>query len=183
MSDKPSYGRSPNSQYSTSKLSGLELAAAAAAAPGPSQLPQVSKAVSFVPSAPSASSVPSHSLSRTTSAPPLTTGPNPRTNTKGKTIYSTPFKTYQAPIHKSHKVFIDSHSPPNHPDNRPIRYLAVLQRTEVCAKCFAAEPTLCTCVKLTTARIAPSLVTNSPIVCRSPPPGWEKRLPNADYQT
>jgi hypothetical protein len=142
-SDKPYTGRSQSYQYSNQKLSGLEHAAAATTAPASSTSPPP-KAVTFAPPAPP-SGVPSHASSpRPTPAPPSATGPNPRTNTKGKTIYSTPFKTYQAPVHKSHKVFIDSHSPPNHPDNRPIRYLAVPQRTDVCAKCFAAEPTPCT---------------------------------------
>ena len=34
-------------------------------------------------------------------------GPNPRTNPKGKTIYSTPIKTYY-PVYKDHEGFIDT---------------------------------------------------------------------------
>ncbi len=131
---KPPYtARTSHNQYSSSKLNGLEQAAAATT---PST--STTKAVTFTPS------VQSPSSPRPAVVPAATSnGPNPRENKHGKTIYSSPYKTYQNPVHKSHKVFIDSHYPPNNPDNRPIRYLAVPQRTDVCEKCFAAEPTPC----------------------------------------
>ena len=114
-------------------MNGLKQAAAATT---PST--STTKAVTFTPSVQSSSSP------RPAVGPAATTdGPNPRENKHGKTIYSSPYKTYQNPVHKSHKVFIDSHHPPNNPDNRPIRYLAVPQRTDVCEKCFAAEPIPC----------------------------------------
>ena len=133
-SDKPPYpSRSSNTTYKSQLLpAGVEHAAAATT---PAAVP--AKTVSIAPTAPSSAP------NRPVPAAPGTGGPNPRTNPKGKTIYSSPIKTYQGPVHKGHKVFIDTHSPPNHPDNRPFRYLAVAHRTDVCEKCFAAEPTPC----------------------------------------
>ena len=133
--NKPPYTARPsNNQYSSSKLSGLEQAAAAIT-------PTTStKAVTFNPSpTPTSSS----NSPRPASTAATSTGPNPRTNKMGKTIYSSPYKTYQSPVYKSNKVYIDSHNPPNNPDNRPFRYLAVPHRTDVCEKCFAAEPAPC----------------------------------------
>ena len=134
-SDKPPYpGRSTHNQYKSQSLpAGVEQAAAATAPTVPA------KAVSIA-ATPTSGSTAARPTASTTSS---TGGPNPRTNPKGKTIYSTPIKTYQGPVHKGHKVFIDTHSPPNHPDNRPFRYLAVPHRTDVCEKCFATEPTPC----------------------------------------
>ena len=134
-SDKPPYpGRSTHNQYKSQSLpAGVEQAAAATAPTVPA------KAVSIAATSTSGSTAARPTASTTSS----TGGPNPRTNPKGKTIYSTPIKTYQGPVHKGHKVFIDTHSPPNHPDNRPFRYLAVPHRTDVCEKCFATEPTPC----------------------------------------
>ncbi len=136
ITDKsPFPGRSShNNQYKSSQLpTGVEQAAAATTPTVPA------KSVSIAPTLPPSSSTATRPTTSTTSS----NGPNPRTNPKGKTIYSSPIKTYQGPVHKGHKVFIDTHSPPNHPDNRPFRYLAVPHRTDVCEKCFAAEPTPC----------------------------------------
>ena len=132
-SDKPPYpGRSTHNQYKSQSLpAGVEQAAAATA-------PTVPAKTVSIAATPTSGSTATRPTPSTTSS---TGGPNPRTNPKGKTIYSTPIKTYQGPVHKGHKVFIDTHSPPNHPDNRPFRYLAVPHRTDVCEKCFATEPT------------------------------------------
>ena len=104
-SDKPHYpGRSTNNQYKTQSLpAGVEQAAAATTPSAPAK-----SSVSTAPTPPSGSAP-------TRPAPAASgNGPNSRTNPKGKTIYSSPIKTYQGPVHKSHKVFIDTHSPPNH---------------------------------------------------------------------
>eukprot|EP01036_Dinobryon_divergens_P037434 gene37434-48964_t len=132
--NKPPYTArtSSHNQYSSYKMNGLEQAPLQAPLP-PKPSPLLHPCSLLVPRV------------LQSCLPPVATsnGPNLRENKHGKTIYSSPYKTYQNPVHKSHKVFIDSHHPPNILDNRPIRYLAVPQRTDVCEKCFAAEPLSC----------------------------------------
>jgi hypothetical protein len=134
-SDMPPYpDRSTHNQYKSQSLPVVVKQAAAATAP---TVP--AKTVSIAATPPSSSAT-----ARPASAASGIDGPNPRTNRKGKTVYSTPIKTYQGPVHKGHKVFFDTHhSPPNHPDNHLFRYLAVPHRTVVYEKCFATEPTPC----------------------------------------
>ena len=152
-------------------MNGLEQAAAATT---PST--STTKAVTFTPSVQSSSSP------RPAVGPAATSnGPNPLENKHGKTICSSPYKTYQNPVHKSHKVFIDSHHPSNNPDNRPIRYLAVPQRLMSVRNVSLLNPfPVPHHARLNTAAPALSSDINRPIACNFPPPGWRKMLQSAD---
>jgi hypothetical protein len=101
-SNKPPYpGRSTHNQYKSQSLTaGVEQAAAATAPTVPAKI------VSIAATPPSGSAT-----TRPTSAASGIGGPNPRTNPEGKTIYSPPppIKTYQGPVHKGHKVFIEQY--------------------------------------------------------------------------